>query len=306
MAMLLPEGRDGEGGVAAGCDVMHVVEFQQLRAGGTEGRTEPSMPLASHTGSPTMHRLTCLGLLAFVGSLSGCYVPPYRTSIQHTGAAGTKRDAEVTARARELPWESTYDVQIFESALPDGLQGADGGRRIEIKPGFEDRWEVLGEVESAFRYPDEWDLGWAAGFWTVPMHQQHSRERDTYCKVQAPLRAITLSLWNLVPFSWACFPKYPDNDLVHRQELKRAASAMGGDTVVLIDRGSRDQTRIASTGYVMVVYSVRKPNVSLRGIVLRNRTPTPAPAIESGTGSPSTAASSVSSPVPAAVLAEND
>lgn len=99
----------------------------------------------------------------------------------------------------------------------------------------------------------------------------HSRTRDTYCKVMTPLRMVTLSLWSIVPFQWACFFDYSTdaqtNTTIHVQELKRAAHAMGGNLVVI--NGVSDRVETWSSGLASAQHKTE--NVEMQALIFLDR-----------------------------------
>src|SRR5262245_56843866 len=109
--------------------------------------------------------LRAAGLVLPAGLLSGCFVPAYTTTVRqnadlHGQNASPRTDEELARQAAALPWNGKYDIPIYESEMPEGLRLAannsggnspSGSADIEIIPGFEGRWQVLGEIESSFK-----------------------------------------------------------------------------------------------------------------------------------------------------------
>jgi hypothetical protein len=219
-------------------------------------------------------RFTLLLLALVLGA--GCATPRFDVRIRHAGAYDPSKDQEVEARARAMPWHAEYPVEVHVDQVPEGLELVDG--LLTVKPEAAARYQILGQVESA--HATSGVAAYAAStWWYYPMHERHSAARDTFCRVQLPLRLLTLGIWSLVsPTSWPCQIVYStderENLTVHVQELKRAASALGANVVV---GHLESETQVA--GSYHSVQSYRVGGVRLSGFaVLDRRREAPPPA----------------------------
>ena len=151
--------------------------------------------------------------------------------------------------------------------------------KLSVQSGYEDRYSILATITSAHRYGATQSYA-RSTWWYIDMHDQHSSGRDTYCKVQTPLRTLTLGIWSLFsPFSWPCQILYSgdkkENMKIHVQELKRAATAIGAN-LVFINRVRNEQQ--VSGNY----WSVQTNNVeaaAVRGFAIVDKT-RPIPSID--------------------------
>ena len=140
--------------------------------------------------------------------------------------------------------ERASEVQVYQGTMPEGLMLS--GNELRILPGFEGRYEVVGEVTS------EWDTKSVnrarATYWYVNFREDQ-RARERFCKAQTPLRILTLGIWLLFPTQWVCYASVPDpaeNIEWHVRMLRRGAQAMGANLIVVA--GSRDFTYISGQG----------------------------------------------------------
>lgn len=179
-------------------------------------------------------RFMLLAAVACLGA-TACATPSFEVRVSHYGTVDPMRDQRVAEEAQDLPWDADYAVKVVQGKLPEGLELR--GSTLEVKAGFTERYEVIGEVRSQHRMNPTASYALAT-WWYIDMHDKHSSFRDGYCKAQMPLRLLTLGIWSLFsPFNWPCQVLYStdrdDNFVIHIQELKRAATAMGANLLVL-------------------------------------------------------------------------
>lgn len=159
-------------------------------------------------------------------TLAACAAPRFQVRLHPLSEAkGPPRSAA-----------SPSAVQLISGELPEGLVWREAGRTLLVRRGYEERYQLLGTMTSIIPYAPQ-ELQLRNLFWRVPLHVVHSRSRDRYCAAQAPLRALTLGAWDLVPFNYPCFVQYPSTlekslDL-HIEALKAAAAALGANLLVL-------------------------------------------------------------------------
>jgi hypothetical protein len=214
-----------------------------------------------------------LPLLLAAQLLGACATAPFTVSINHAGRFDPAKDAAAEARAKALPWDGQYAVDLYLNSVPEGLELE--GTTLKVRPGQQDRYTILGTVKSEHETSA---IGATArgAFWYETMHEQHSRARDIFCKVQTPLRTLTLGAWWLLsPTSWPCWVTYPldskSNLELHAQELRRAAAAMGANMVVVA--GVHDDWEVAGNGWGVQSYTVQAASVSGFAVVDRGVSP---------------------------------
>lgn len=207
---------------------------------------------------PQLHRLASL---CFLLACTACATAPFKVQVMPTGAYDPAQTAALSQKAAELPWDKEYDVALFLNQVPEGLS-MEGGK-LAVKEGYEDRFEIKGTLRSAFRYNPTAATAMGA-FWYVDMHDQHSRSRNLFCKVQMPLRTLTLGIWWLLsPTSWPCWVTYSirgeTNLRIHSQELKRAATVLDANLVVVAK--TRDERTITGNVWSVQSYTVEYARV---------------------------------------------
>lgn len=226
-----------------------------------------------------MQRVVCARLLLMAIALQGCGWPAYNLTIHIADRHGNlTRSAEAVTKARQLPWEAEYPVLILEEP-PEGLMMEND--TIAIVPGVAPRFAYIGKISSYHKYTSDGFLRLNNGFWHVEFHEQHSRARNRYCQVQGVLRLITFGIWNAVPFAYPCFAFYrhgsKKNLELHFQEIKRAASSLGANIVVIMKRISRTEKYYAGIGvmsggvgmFMVTPISRRLSNAKVIGFALK-------------------------------------
>lgn len=213
---------------------------------------------------------------------SACATPSFEVRVNHYGTVDPARDRRVAEAAQDLPWDEEYAVTVVQGKLPEGLTLK--GRTLEIAAPYKGRYEVIGELRSQHRMNPTASYALST-WWFIDMHDQHSGFRNVFCKAQMPLRLLTLGIWSLFsPLSWPCQVVYSldhdDNFAIHVQELKRAATAMGANLIVLT-RVSNERTTQLSIGYGYVSaqsYNTEAARVSAFALIDKDKPlPTPPP-----------------------------
>ena len=175
-----------------------------------------------------------LAFFVFVFALAGCTTGPYAVTIRSARAPAC--DASIAALATSLPWDD-YPVRVVRNTPLDGTSvDADGHFRVPVET--MGRYRYLGEIESAraTSYPTQ---VFASLLWMPEMHETTSPVLRALCWAQAPLRAMTLGAWAAIaPTSWPCFALFRNDPSMHLVELKRAAFAMGANTILIKDEES--------------------------------------------------------------------
>jgi hypothetical protein len=223
-----------------------------------------------HRGCYRARWLVPLVLLSL--SAVGCATPAFDVRIHHAGAFDPAKDEAAEAAARALPWEAEYPVEVRLGQVPEGL--ALQGEVLTVVPGAEDKFQIMGQVESAHGTSAITSYA-ASSFWYYTMHDRHGRSRDTFCKAQLPLRLLTLGIWSLFsPTSWPCQIVYSTDEKenlgIHVQELRRAATALGANLVV----GWVESETQMGGGYVGVqTYRVGAARVRGFAVLDRSRPP---------------------------------
>ena len=179
-------------------------------------------------------------------ALMGCASGPFGLEVRHAGRVDPVKDEAVADKAQDLPWDDAYADSEVTTEIPAGVTIERG--KVEVDP---ERYLYLGSARSFME--DTRQVAFAKSmFWYESMHPTHSRARDIACKVQTPLRTLTLGIWGLVsPTSWFCYVLYTKrlstNLAIHQGELRRAARAMGGNFVLLQSLDAETQSYV--TGY---------------------------------------------------------
>lgn len=164
----------------------------------------------------------------------GCYSPAYRDTVHVFGSVDLERDEQIAMQAEQLAWDGDYrHVRMLIGTTPEGIGLVEGGTQIAVAPGYEDRYAVLGSATSELPF-----VRLQAIFWYASMHDSEGTFLPAWCSWQAPLRALTLGLWSLVPLSYPCFPSVDPDPRLHAIELRRMASAMGGNLVIIVESKS--------------------------------------------------------------------
>lgn len=187
-----------------------------------------------------------LGFVAIALAAQGCASGPFALEVRHAGKLDPEKDERVAEAAQDLPWDAPYDDIVVTNELPEGLALEKGALTAQS-----DKFTILGDVRSFM--DDTRQVAFAKSvFWYESMHETHGSGRDVFCKVQTPLRTLTLGIFALVsPTSWPCYVLYTKklstNAAIHRGEMRRAARAMGGNLVILTGLDSVSQSYV--TGY---------------------------------------------------------
>lgn len=218
-----------------------------------------------------MNLCRCLTVLfLFIALQSGCATvqPGLRASTFNNGTPDPDRDEEIEKRAKEL--KEAPDVDIFAGKIPAGLDVTEGGNKITIAQGYEGKYEILGTIESDYTKGNNW-AAFKNLYWTWNYAEGW---RKGLCWPQAPLKAATLGIWNILPWSWPCFASIPreekDRQKAHLNQIKKLAAAMGADMVVLTNSGDLAITTVNARSGAIVGHSISK-NMSLKGFAVRRK-----------------------------------
>jgi hypothetical protein len=202
------------------------------------------------------------------------------TAFGPTGRVDLDRNQAVVQRAEQMKQEPD-NVEIFGGKMPEGLELTEEGSKIVVAPGFENRYQVLGTVESD--YSKKINSAILKNlYWTWDYEETW---RKALCWPQAPLKALSLGIWVLVPTAWPCFAKIPgeeeERQKAHLVQLKKLTAAMGGNLVVLSSSGDLQVTTINARSGAVMGQSITK-DMSLKGFALRwNKGAAPAATVAS-------------------------
>lgn len=208
-------------------------------------------------------------MLLALGS-SGCASGPFALEVRHAGKLDPEKDERVADEAQSLPWNGDYEDIVVTTELPPGLTLDKGALTART-----DSFVVLGDVRS--HMDDTRQIAFAKSvFWYESMHESHGAGRDVFCKVQTPLRTLTLGIFALLsPTSWPCYVLYTKklstNATIHRGELRRAARAMGGNLVILTELSAEQQSYVTGYGVRTGTGSESVPGASAHAWVLVDR-----------------------------------
>lgn len=214
-------------------------------------------------------RLLLSLLLLVIGLQSGCAVirPGVRANTFNNGTPDPDRDEAIAKQAKDI--KDTSHVEVVAGVIPKGLDVTEGGSKIMVAPGYEGQFEVLGTVESDYMKGNS--MAFLKNFYWTWNYEEGWRKG--LCWPQAPLKAVTLGLWNMLPWSWPCMATMPDEtgrQKDHIAAIKRVAAAMGADLVVLTNSGDLSVTTVNARSGAVVGTSITK-NMSLRGFAIRRR-----------------------------------
>jgi len=212
--------------------------------------------------------------LALVALLAcGCASGPFALEVRHAGKVDPAKDESVAEKAQDLPWDGDYgDIEVTTEAPPGITLG--NGASPEVDP---ERFVYLGSARSFME--DTRQAAFAKSvFWYETMHPSHASARDTFCKVQTPLRTLTLGIWALLsPTSWFCYVLYTKklstNLAIHRGEMQRTARAMGGNLVILKSVDAETQSYVTGYGLRTGTGQESVPGASATGYVFLDKRP---------------------------------
>lgn len=189
---------------------------------------------------PRTSALITFALLYAPLQLAACATMPPAVHVKTIGRvqpAWEQRVSKLATHPRKLA-EQAETVAVYLGALPTGLSLAPDGSLL-LSPGAQRKYQLLGEIRAD--YHSHTNEGWKNVLWTW---EHKSQRRDALCAVQAPLKLLTLGLWNILPIAWPCMAEVPDEPHLRRRDLvdgiKRGTKALGGDFAVLVvDRPRR-------------------------------------------------------------------
>jgi len=211
--------------------------------------------------------LSGLAGVVAIAALGGCASGPFALEVRHAGKLDPEKDERVAEEAQALPWDGDYEDIVVTNELPPGVTLEKGALAARS-----DLFTILGDVRS--HMDDTRQAAFAKSvFWYESMHESHGSGRDVFCKVQTPLRTLTLGIFALVsPTSWPCYVLYTKklstNAAIHRGELRRAARAMGGNLVILTGINAEQQSYVTGYGYHSGTGSESVPGASAHAWIL--------------------------------------
>lgn len=183
--------------------------------------------------------------IIIVGAVSSLllHCAPLRPAVKVNtfGDFQTNQNKKLSEEARfaKLDEARLKQVKIVTGQLPEGIDLSENGSKIVVARGYEQRYKVLGTVESNYRdakgmnYEETW--------------------RKALCYPQIPLVYATLLTWLIVPTSWPCVTKAPSSPEERKEELaqylRRGAHAMGGNLVILLNDGSMEIMTVSANKY---------------------------------------------------------
>jgi hypothetical protein len=223
--------------------------------------------------SPNLKSIT-LSYLSFliIGLVSaligGCATRRYLTEVDLFGDIDLQKSEELSLQALKKPWEN-YPVRVIQGKLPKGLSFNEKYSELKIDEQYEDTFQIIGTITSKHE-PGSSLRDW---LWYTPLHEGvHSDLRINYCKAQSPLKSITLGLWALVPLYYPCTGGFPsdrvENLSIHIKELKRTATEMGANLVILADITDSEMTTITGT-YGNNISWVTTTSETIRGVAVK-------------------------------------
>jgi hypothetical protein len=213
----------------------------------------------------TMALLACAGM-----AVAGCATPAYHLSVVRFGDVDVSGGRTVVNTAETMTDADEKTVRAITGTLPAGLELTENGQKLLV---HSDRYRVLGSVTSRHEYTMN-ELVMLTLYWKPKFHPETSSALDTFCWAQAPLKVITLTLWNVVPFAWPCWAKYPsedDNIVLHVGNLKRLTKAMGGNLMVLASRGNRQELNVSVSRDSVSAWSHVTQDATMTGFAVLDR-----------------------------------
>ncbi len=198
--------------------------------------------------------------VSLIFSLISCSTLHPKVVVQSFGEMNLSKDTEIQDRANQLE-ETPSEVKVYNGIMPEGLELAEQGHKLVVVAGYENKYQVLGSVSSGFN-KDAY-AGFKSTYWTPSFHGKDTW-RKGLCYPQAPLKLLTLGIWNLVPLAWPCMSQMP-TDETERKSLMINSMAKGAKEFganILIVTGS-ESTNIT---YVRDGRTAGAENISMTGL----------------------------------------
>ncbi|MCC6334997.1 MAG: hypothetical protein IT380_13550 [Myxococcales bacterium] len=174
-----------------------------------------------------MRHLAAVAVLVAATLSTGCAaLKPRPTSYTAFGEADPARDKSVLEgfdKLKEEPQASRPEVKVLVDTLPVGVDMKDG--TISVEDGAP--YELVGKFSIGTKgglFPDYKD-GWRKGL----------------CYPQAPLVAVTLLAWAVVPTYWPCFTSGMMSRTDAIDAAKTLAWSAGANLVLLSYAGSGEE-----------------------------------------------------------------
>ncbi len=231
------------------------------------------------TGSSQGTRLGASGLVylltvaLFSGSLASCATAPFpkpKIRARIFGEVDAERDARI-AKIIDAT-EAVEGVRILEGTIPEGITLSDNGNMITIEEGYRDRYETLGAAEAQIVWPDGYFF--QNVYWTTADYQESWR--FALCWPQAPLKLLSMGIWNLVPISWPCWMVGEQRNENERRKilmdgLAKAVKVMGGNLLLITGYGNTVTTTISAQTGAQIGQSVT-PATGMGGFAIKVNT----------------------------------
>ena len=214
-----------------------------------------------------MKKLILIGFAAWL--FVGCATlrPGGRVVTINDSEPDPDRDDGLAEKAKQVTSADFSRVAIVKGKIPEGILLEESGGKISIDPRFKDEYQVLGTVESDFMRGNE-SAGLKNIYWT---HVYEDMWRNALCWPQAPLKAITLGIWALLPTAYPCYANIPgeekDREKAHLQNLKKLGAALGANMVLVTTSGSLKTTTVDAKSGAVIGQNTAN-NFSLKGYAI--------------------------------------
>lgn len=128
------------------------------------------------------------------------------------------------------------DIIVYTKDLPKEFYYYDKEEQIGFNDSETSEYKVLGLALADYNLA----LYLRTGYMLYTTQQKFIDEeswRETFCRIQGPLKLFTIGAWAFVPTNYPCIPEYPE-DLSQRKKilldtLKKATAAIDGDILIL-------------------------------------------------------------------------
>ena len=128
------------------------------------------------------------------------------------------------------------DIIVYTKDLPNEFYYYDNEEQIGFNNSETSEYKVLGLALADYNLA----LYLRTGYMLYSTQQKFIDEeswRETFCRIQGPLKLFSIGAWAFVPTNYPCIPEYPE-DLSQRKKilldtLKKATAAIEGDILIL-------------------------------------------------------------------------
>ena len=196
----------------------------------------------------TKLRLLLTAVIVFGTHLLGCATLDPALKVETFGVMDPAKDKQIAENATENAPHESNDVTVTQGEIPEGIDIQEENTKLVVKPGYENRYEVIGMVEAD--YMGVKGVVFKNLLWTWKDYD--STGRKVACYAQAPLKLLTLSIWAYFPWAYPCMkvaPKDPADraaDLI--ATMKKGAAAMGGNRIIMTGSGDLTVTTVSQYG----------------------------------------------------------